>query len=467
MADAQTPTYRFVKPEVGGSDDTWGTKTNADWDRVEALFKSVFTGGTHTPPFAGTLNSAGMPSTLTEPIIINNTLTIKAGAPSIYFEETDQTSPEGDLRFIASNGGLVFQQATGPNETPWDTVETIWTYSRTSNIYTFSDNLDQLLIDCDAKFSNDVFFEANGQTVTLTDASPVTGAGANQLIFRFANANGRMVWSDGPANSNALSYCPGTGQFDTNSGFYKFLTSRVEVVRLDVVNDGNATIYFGSISDHSRSGYIYGDAGKDMVILSGNNTPTGFRLDDDIIHTYGTYFYHKGHYLMLNGSGDELGRLFPGATAVQLRALSTPGGATAAFLSLGFSGVATLDADTVNINSDNPVVVTAPSLTATIFSSSLPQPGNTTQQLNERSRIGGHTADLGANSVGSYGFFHYAGTGLNQGDVVDGDTIRPTTAAGTLDGPDRPASERWMCCGMVPAGSPSDENRSTMFRRVS
>lgn len=47
MADANTTLYGLVKPEVGASADTWGAKTNADWDDVDALLGAfVLTGST-------------------------------------------------------------------------------------------------------------------------------------------------------------------------------------------------------------------------------------------------------------------------------------------------------------------------------------------------------------------------------------------------------------------------------------
>lgn len=41
MADSQTTNYDLVKPEVGASGNTWGGKTNANWDAVDALIAAL------------------------------------------------------------------------------------------------------------------------------------------------------------------------------------------------------------------------------------------------------------------------------------------------------------------------------------------------------------------------------------------------------------------------------------------
>jgi hypothetical protein len=41
MADTNTPTVNLVKPEIGASKDTWGQKTNDNWDKVDAAIKGI------------------------------------------------------------------------------------------------------------------------------------------------------------------------------------------------------------------------------------------------------------------------------------------------------------------------------------------------------------------------------------------------------------------------------------------
>jgi hypothetical protein len=116
MADTNTTVLSLVKPEVGASADTWGTKINTNLDTIDGLFDAgayvkVANGGTG----AGTAANAranlaaagtGVSNTFTESQTINGSLTISGAI----------------IGLIPTGTKMLFQQTSAPTGWTKDTT---------------------------------------------------------------------------------------------------------------------------------------------------------------------------------------------------------------------------------------------------------------------------------------------------------------------------------------------------------
>lgn len=123
MADSYTPNYNLTKPEVGASTDTWGTKSNANWDIVDSLVAPKaspnFT-GTPTAPTAavGTDSTQIATTAFVRDIVPSGVIVMWSGStasiPSGWLL-CDGTNSTPDLRdrFIVGAGSTYAVAATG------------------------------------------------------------------------------------------------------------------------------------------------------------------------------------------------------------------------------------------------------------------------------------------------------------------------------------------------------------------
>ena len=100
MADTTTTGWDFVKPEVGGSDDTWGDKLNAGWDRLDAILSSGFTRRIAAPQYFGELKPEVFPGFVQKNMVIQFD-----GTKSFRFRDAAGTS-EGFLQFNNSDESM-------------------------------------------------------------------------------------------------------------------------------------------------------------------------------------------------------------------------------------------------------------------------------------------------------------------------------------------------------------------------
>ena len=240
MADTTTTNYGLTKPEVGASEDTWGTKVNTDMDLIDTQMKASADVAAAALPKAG--------GTLTGDVSHGDNVKAKFGTGDdlqIYHDGVDSFISDqgtGNLKLLAND----FRLANAAN--------------------------NQLMLSGDQGGAVTAYYSGSAKLATTSTGVDVTGTVvADGLVVNTGTAGRLGYFSD---NTNA-DFDIKTSAYDLtigpNAGSTSLVLQSSGVERLRINNTGNVGI---GTSSPSRKLTVY-DASAAYLALQNSTTGIG------------------------------------------------------------------------------------------------------------------------------------------------------------------------------------------------